>query len=108
MNEEKPNKKSALSTSRASKLANAAKHSGQIVKGLVNNLFPSEEPDFVKKRLSICQECPSRDASGKSCAIPLLDVPCCEICGCVLKAKTSVHEAACPIDKWGAEPKNQD
>lgn len=45
------------------------------------------------ERLSICQECPRFvKLTGQ-----------CKECGCVMKLKTSLPNATCPIGKWKSE-----
>lgn len=46
-----------------------------------------------EERFSICQECPKFiKITGQ-----------CRECGCVMKLKTSLPHATCPIGKWGPE-----
>lgn len=47
--------------------------------------------DLHTKRYSICQSCPH------------LKNERCTLCGCYMKAKSKIPQAACPIAKWKAE-----
>ena len=56
-------------------------------------LKPSTEyigTDLAKERLSICQACPFYFKPTTQC----------KKCGCIMKVKTTLSNAACPIDKW--------
>jgi hypothetical protein len=47
-----------------------------------------------ERRMSICKECPFFiKVTGQ-----------CSKCGCIMKAKTKLADAFCPIDKWGVNP----
>lgn len=54
--------------------------------------------DLQAKRFAICQACPHHKNHR------------CTLCGCYMKAKSKIPQAACPIAKWKAvepkEPKN--
>jgi hypothetical protein len=44
----------------------------------------------AERRMSICEQCPS-----------LLKITNqCKECGCVMKLKTKLMKATCPLDKW--------
>lgn len=46
-----------------------------------------------EERFSICQQCPRLvKLTGQ-----------CRECGCIMKAKTQLPNASCPIGKWGKE-----
>ena len=49
----------------------------------------------AKNRMDICKQCEFFE--------PILER--CKKCGCFLKAKTMFRSQACPIGKWGPEPK---
>lgn len=51
------------------------------------NYTTQEEAD---RRLSICQKCPEFFHPIKQC----------KKCGCLMKMKTKLKEATCPINKW--------
>ncbi|MEM1874878.1 MAG: DUF6171 family protein [Candidatus Hadarchaeales archaeon] len=44
--------------------------------------------ELAKRRLNICRQCPFY-RRGR-----------CQICGCFMKAKTSIESEKCPLDKW--------
>ena len=54
--------------------------------------------DVAKKRLLICDVCPSK---GDKCEIPGT-APCCNECGCSLAFKIRALSSSCPLDKWDA------
>lgn len=44
----------------------------------------------AERRMSVCEQCPS-----------LLKITNqCKECGCVMKLKTKLMKATCPLDKW--------
>jgi hypothetical protein len=44
----------------------------------------------AERRMSICEQCPS-----------LLKITNqCKECGCIMKLKTKLMKATCPLDKW--------
>ncbi len=47
----------------------------------------------IDKRMEICKACPH--------FISLTTM--CKECGCIMKAKTTLANAECPIHKWGKE-----
>ena len=52
----------------------------------------SKVPDEIQKeRYDICQACPELIKLTSQC----------KKCGCFMKLKTTLKEAACPIGKWG-------
>lgn len=55
---------------------------------LLNNNKVRSSKELKEKRLSICSQCP-RLKSGV-----------CMECGCIMKLKTSLLEAYCPLEKW--------
>lgn len=80
------------------------KHKGQILEGILNNLFTSEDVKSVAiKRFNKCLECSHLDKKGKDCAIPGTK-PCCKLCGCSLRIKTFSMSAECPAPEkyWTA------
>lgn len=58
-----------------------------IVKGWFNYLF-GKEKRIMNKRMRICKPC-EHNYFGV-----------CNLCGCVLKAKTSEPDEHCDIEKW--------
>jgi len=48
--------------------------------------------DTIKKRLEICEKCPSKTGVR------------CRDCGCYLSLKTGIKAAECPLKKWAREP----
>ena len=86
----------------------------QIAKGFFNSLV-SREDELFKQRISVCRECPllKKDAVfGEICNEKLYINPKTEEtsktkkigyingCGCILRSKTRVPEASCPLGKW--------
>jgi hypothetical protein len=51
------------------------------------------DDDVASARLDICRSCPSFIALTTTC----------KECGCVMKLKTKLKNASCPLDKWSAE-----
>lgn len=47
----------------------------------------------VEKRMSICRACPELIKLTTQC----------KQCGCIMKAKTTLKHAVCPLGKWGKE-----
>jgi hypothetical protein len=47
----------------------------------------------IEERMSICRACPEFISLTTQC----------KKCGCIMKAKTTLRLAECPIGKWGAE-----
>jgi hypothetical protein len=68
----------------------------QIVEGYYNWLSNDEDANkLAESRLLLCSVCPEN-----------LDKPevknssTCSKCGCIIKAKTRVKTAKCPLNKW--------
>jgi protein-arginine kinase activator protein McsA len=57
---------------------------------LLNPSQYSHNEEQTRKRLEICHSC---DFFYKPVGI-------CKKCGCVMKLKTKLQEATCPLDKW--------
>jgi rRNA maturation endonuclease Nob1 len=57
---------------------------------LLNPSEYSHNEEQTRKRLEICHSC---DFFYKPVGI-------CKKCGCVMKLKTKLQEATCPLDKW--------
>jgi protein-arginine kinase activator protein McsA len=57
---------------------------------LLNPSQYSHNEEQTRKRLEICHSC---DFFYKPVGI-------CRKCGCVMKLKTKLQEATCPLDKW--------
>lgn len=62
-----------------------------IIKGIFN-YFSKKNINLHSKRYQICKQCKNK--------IKLDNIEFCDICGCVIKFKTSVKEETCPLDKW--------
>lgn len=62
-----------------------------ILKGWYYKLFNKEE-HLVYKRMPICKHCSHKTNTtlGESC----------NLCGCILDAKTRVEDEHCDINKW--------
>lgn len=45
-----------------------------------------------KKRIVICNKCENLELISK--------IKVCGICGCIIKAKSTLLSAKCPLDKW--------
>lgn len=86
----------------------------QIIEGTYNNITNKNEQMFVD-RIKICRECPliKRDSIfGEICNPSLYCNPKTNEtsnkprlgfyngCGCVLRSKTRVQDAKCPLHKW--------
>ena len=54
------------------------------------NGFKFEEEQVQKARLSICNSCPELIKPRYQC----------KICGCMMKTKTKISGASCPLKKW--------
>ena len=83
------------------------KSKGQIVEGIVNNIFKREDvEEIAQQRMQICMNCPLYDVQGEGCFVPGTQ-PCCDEnkggCGCSLSLKTRSLSSDCPLDKWKAE-----
>ena len=55
---------------------------------LLNPSEYSHNEEQTKKRLEICGSC------------EFFFMGICKKCGCVMKLKTKLQEATCPLDKW--------
>jgi hypothetical protein len=51
---------------------------------------PRSEEELAKDRLDICHKCEHFSQVSKRC----------KKCGCIMKLKTKLKEATCPIGKW--------
>jgi len=51
---------------------------------------PKASEELQKQRYSICKECPEFIKITKQC----------KKCGCLMKLKTQLENAQCPIGKW--------
>jgi len=85
------------------------KHKGQILEGIMNNIFKKEDVEAVAEyRMFICKNCPSGcyDETGEGCTVPGTQ-PCCNEnkggCGCSLAYKTRSLSSDCPFKHWKAE-----
>lgn len=47
----------------------------------------------IEERMSICRTCPEFISLTTQC----------KKCGCVMKAKTTLRNAECPLEKWGKQ-----
>ena len=75
---------------------------GQILNGIKNSVFKSEEVEEIAKiRWDICTNCSLFDTTGKGCAMPGTQ-PCCSDCGCRLTLKVRSLSSSCPKGKWAA------
>ena len=85
-----------------------------IIQGHLNNLFNKEE-DLYNERIIICKSCPLYKIDtllGEVCNSKLyLNIETNKTstyprkgyvngCGCLLKAKTRLKSAKCPLEKW--------
>lgn len=57
-----------------------------------NKFNPLASDELTETRRAICQSCPQR--SETSVAV------ICLACGCMIKAKTALKDASCPLYKW--------
>lgn len=60
---------------------------------LFNKNIGRVESLISEKRLKICFECPKFIKSTTTC----------KECGCIMKLKTKLPNASCPLHKWEAE-----
>jgi predicted metal-binding protein len=51
---------------------------------------PRAEQDMAEERFAICKTCEHFSQTTKRC----------KKCGCIMKLKTKLEEATCPIGKW--------
>ena len=54
------------------------------------NGFKLEEEQTAQARMAICGSCPELHKQSYQC----------KICGCMMKAKTKIVGASCPLNKW--------
>ena len=59
---------------------------------LLNNNIPKVTKDIEAERYSICKGCPEFLSATTQC----------KKCGCIMKLKTKLSNASCPIGKWDA------
>lgn len=83
------------------------KTKGQILEGIINNIFKREDVEAVAEyRMYICKHCKLYDETGDGCMVPGTQ-PCCNEklggCGCSLSLKTRALSSECPLKKWKAE-----
>ena len=85
----------------------------QIIEGTVNNILNKQE-ELFKERIEICRTCPLLliGMFGEECNPGLWMNPnTLEIstkakegfihgCGCILRSKTRVKDAVCPLKRW--------
>ena len=64
---------------------------GHILKGVFNYIF-NKNKNIAQKRYLICNKCKDRLVLG--------DTEYCNICGCLIKLKTTVPEENCPAHRW--------
>ena len=57
---------------------------------LINPHEAKAEEDVAASRMAICEECPSLIKVTHQC----------KECGCLMKVKTKLAKAKCPLDKW--------
>ena len=50
----------------------------------------SNKKENAENRFSVCQNCDE--------LLPLVNV--CKQCGCLMKKKTRIYSASCPLNKW--------
>ena len=60
---------------------------------MLNTNAKISDSDTIKARLDICQACPELIKLTTQC----------KQCGCIMKMKTQLIEAECPLGKWGKE-----
>ena len=84
------------------KLLKAIKNVDQILEGVKNKIFKSDDVEAVAdERWLHCKECEVLDMSGLNCAAPGTQ-PCCADCGCSLGIKLRALSSSCPKGKWDA------
>ena len=69
-----------------------------VIKDAVTGELVTTQLNIRERRMLICNQCPR---IKKSKLHENLDA--CKECGCLLRAKTSLAKASCPLDKWGPE-----
>jgi hypothetical protein len=57
---------------------------------LLNPNEPRSEEDLKKERLAICVICPEYISRTDQC----------KKCGCIMRLKTKLKNAECPLGKW--------
>lgn len=57
---------------------------------LLNPSIPKVSKEIAEERMNICHQCPSLVAGM------------CKECFCVMKIKTTLSNAYCPLEKWNA------
>jgi hypothetical protein len=82
------------------------KNRGQIVEGVMNNVFKKEDvEEIAQERMQVCHKCALIDMHGTGCMMPGTE-PCCNKdlggCGCSLKLKTRSLSSDCPLGHWKA------
>jgi hypothetical protein len=60
---------------------------------LFNKNLKKVEVEIFEKRMAICKECPKFISATTQC----------KECGCIMKLKTRLPNAECPMHKWGQE-----
>lgn len=77
---------------------NIFKQASNIVAGFTNVLINSEESQALSNpRLAVCYGCNYNTILVK---VGEKIASKCEICSCIVEAKTTVLEEKCPKDKW--------
>lgn len=67
-----------------------------IAKAVTGTDRPSEE--VIAHRSQICNGCPRRDT------MPVLGVPICGVCNCIINAKIVIASQSCPLNYWPVAP----
>lgn len=57
---------------------------------MINPNVSKVSEEKAQERFSICQQCPEFISLTTQC----------KKCGCIMKAKTKIEKAVCPIGKW--------
>ena len=57
---------------------------------VINPSTPKANEHLAERRFSICEECPELIKLTSQC----------KKCGCFMKFKVKLQEAACPLGKW--------
>ena len=84
------------------KLLNVFKNADQILEGIKNNIFKTEDIEKIAKhRWEICDQCEFIDRDGSHCVAPGSQ-PCCSDCGCTLSFKIRALSTECPKGYWKA------
>jgi hypothetical protein len=61
---------------------------------ILNPSIPKVSKELAEERMSICHSCPSLMAGM------------CRECFCIMKVKTTLSNAYCPLGKWTASNEN--